>query len=135
MTQLKYWDGSNWTAVTLGTSGAAGANGNWSTAQVVNAKTSTTYTLAATDAGNLVTLNNASAITLTVPQDSAVTIPVGTYVDLMQLGVGQVTVAAGTGATLYVSGVTAKARAQYSRLGVQKISANTWVVFGDLAGS
>lgn len=135
MTQLKYWDGTAWTAVTIGSSGAAGANGNWSTAQVINAQTGTTYTLSATDAGNLVTLNNSAAITLTVPQDSAVTIPIGTYVDLMQLGLGQITVAAGTGATLRVSGLTAKTRDQYSRFGVQKISANTWVVFGDLAGS
>jgi hypothetical protein len=104
-------------------------------AQSVNAQTGTTYTLVAADAGKLVTLSNASAITLTVPQDSDATIAVGTYVDLYQLGAGQVTVVAGTGATLRVSGLTAKARAQYSRLGVQKVSANTWSLFGDLAAS
>jgi hypothetical protein len=104
-------------------------------AQTVNAQTGTTYTLAASDAGKLVTLSNASAITLTVPQDSDATITVGTYIDLYQLGAGQVTVAAGTGATLRTSGLTAKARAQYSRLGVQKVSANTWSLFGDLAAS
>lgn len=104
-------------------------------AQAVNAQTGTTYTLVAGDAGRLVTLSNVSAITLTLPQDSDATIAVGTYVDLMQLGAGQVTVAAGTGATLRTSGLTAKARAQYSRLGVQKVSANTWSLFGDLAAS
>jgi hypothetical protein len=104
-------------------------------AQSVNAQTGTSYTLVAGDAGKLVTLSNASAITLTVPQDSDATIAVGTYVDLYQLGAGQVTVAAGTGATLRTSGLTAKARAQYSRLGVQKVSANTWSLFGDLAAS
>ena len=104
-------------------------------AQPINAQTGTTYTLVAGDAGKLVTLDNAAAITLTVPQDSDATIPVGTYVDVMQLGAGQVTVVAGSGATLRVSGATAKARAQYSRLGVQKIAADTWSVFGDLAAS
>jgi hypothetical protein len=104
-------------------------------AQAVNAQTGTSYTLVAGDAGKLVTLSNAGAITLTVPQDSDATIAVGTYIDLLQLGAGQVTVAAGTGATLRTSGLTAKARAQYSRLGVQKISANTWSLFGDLAAS
>jgi hypothetical protein len=103
--------------------------------QQINAQTGTTYTLAASDAAKLVTLSNASAITLTVPQDSDATIPVGSYVDLYQLGAGQVTVVAGTGATLRVSGLTAKARAQYSRLGVQKVAANTWSLFGDLAAS
>jgi len=104
-------------------------------AQAVNAQTGTTYTLVAGDAGKLVTLSNAAAITLTLPQDSDATIAVGTYVDLYQLGAGQVTVAAGTGATLRTSGLTAKARAQYSRLAVQKVSANTWSLFGDLAAS
>jgi hypothetical protein len=103
--------------------------------QEINAQVGTTYTLVAADAGELVTLSNASAITLTLPQDSDATIAIGTYVDLMQLGVGQVTVVAGTGATLRTSGLTAKARAQYSRLGVQKISANTWSLYGDLAAS
>lgn len=104
-------------------------------AQTVNAQTGTTYTLVAGDAGKLVTLSNAAGITLTLPQDSDATIAVGTYVDLLQLGAGQVTVAAGTGATLRTSGLTAKARAQYSRLGVQKVSANTWSLYGDLSAS
>lgn len=104
-------------------------------AQGINAQTGTTYTLVAGDAGKMVTLSNVSAITLTVPQDSDATIAIGTYIDLYQLGAGQVTVVAGSGATLRVSGLTAKARAQYSRFAVQKVSANTWVVFGDLAAS
>lgn len=103
--------------------------------QAFNAQTGTTYTLVAGDAGKNITLNNASAITLTLPQDSDATIAIGTYVDITQLGAGQVTVVAGTGATLRKSGLTAKARAQYSRLGAQKISANTWSLFGDLASS
>lgn len=101
--------------------------------QGVNAQTGTSYTLVAGDAGKMVSLNNASAITLTLPQDSDATIAVGTYVDLYQLGAGQVTVVAGTGATLRTSGLTAKARAQYSRFAVQKVSANTWSLMGDLA--
>jgi hypothetical protein len=104
-------------------------------AQEVNAQTGTSYTLVAGDAGKLVTLSNAGAIALTVPEDSDATIAVGTYIDLLQLGAGQVTVGPGSGATLRTSGLTAKARAQYSRLGVQKISANTWSLFGDLAAS
>jgi hypothetical protein len=102
-------------------------------AQLVNAQVGTTYTLVAADGGALVTLSNAGAITLTVPQDSAATIAVGTYVDLMQLGAGQVTVAAGAGATLRNPGTLVKTRVQYSRVGVQKISANTWSLYGDLA--
>ncbi len=104
-------------------------------AQSVNAQTGTSYTLVAADAGKLVTLSNGSAVTLSVPQDSDATIAIGTYVDLYALGAGQVTVQAGSGATLRTSGLTAKSRAQYARFGVQKVSANTWSLFGDLAAS
>jgi len=111
----------------------------WSTVfsrpQEFNAQTGTTYTLVAGDVGKVVTLSNGSAITLTLPQDSDATIAIGSFVDCIQLGAGQVTTAAGTGATLRTSGLTAKARAQYSRFGVQKISANTWSLYGDLAAS
>ncbi len=118
-----------------GTNGTNGTNGDWSTAQTFNAQTGTTYTLVAGDAGKIISLSNGSAITLTLPQDSDASIAVGVYVDLYQLGAGQVTVVAGTGATLRVSGLTAKARAQYSRLVVQKVSANTWLLAGDLASA
>ncbi len=101
-------------------------------AQAINAQTGTTYTLAATDVGALVTQSNGSAITTTVPQDSAVAFAIGAWCELYQLGAGQITVVAGSGATLNKT-PTAKARAQYSRLFVQKISANTWALSGDLA--
>lgn len=127
--------GTNTTQVATTAFVAAGVASLVALAQTVNAQTGTTYTLVTADAGKLVTLNNGSAITLTVPQDSDATIAVGTYIDLYQLGAGQVTVAAGTGATLRTSGLTAKARAQYSRLGVQKVAADTWSLFGDLAAS
>ncbi len=100
-----------------------------------NSQTGTTYTLVAADGGKRIDMSNAAAITLTLPQDSDATIAVGTYLDVYQAGAGQITVVAGTGATLRVSGLTAKSRAQYSRLGLQKVSANTWSLFGDLAAS
>ncbi len=103
--------------------------------QGINNQIGVAYTLVAADAGDLVTLTNAAAITLTVPQDSAATIPIGAYVDIAQSGAGQVTVAAGAGATLKKSGLTFKLRAQDSRATVQKIAANTWSLMGDLAAS
>jgi hypothetical protein len=102
--------------------------------QAINAQTGTTYTLVASDSTKLITQSNGSGITTTVPQDSDVTWAIGDYCELYQLGAGQITVAAGTGATLR-STPTAKARAQYSRLFLQKIAANTWALSGDVAAS
>lgn len=99
--------------------------------QTFNAQTNTTYTLAASDVTKLVTLSNAGAITLTVPQDSDVTWAIGDWVEIFQLGAGQVTVAAGTGATLRAT-PGAKLRTQYARGFLQKVSANTWALSGDI---
>lgn len=102
-------------------------------AQSINPQTSTAYTLVAGDAGKMVTLSNVAAITLTLPRDSDATIAIGSYIDVYQLGAGQVTVVAGSGATLRVpAAMLAKSREQYSSLGVQKISANTYRIFGDM---
>jgi hypothetical protein len=86
------------------------------------------------DLGNLLTFNGASGMDFTVPQDSDLSAwTVGIYVDLMQLGAGQITVVPGTGATLWVAdGLAPISRAQYSRVGVQKVTANTFSVWGDL---
>jgi hypothetical protein len=104
--------------------------------QAVNAQEDTAYTLVASDAGKLVTLDNGAAVTVTLPADAdAPDFEVGQYVDMIQLGAGAVTVEAGSGATLRLSGLTADARAQYSRFTVQKIAADTWILWGDLAAS
>lgn len=100
--------------------------------QTINAQTGTTYTLAAGDVGKLVTCTNAAAITVTLPQDSDATIPVGSRVDVAVLGAGMVTFAAGTGAT--ANGTPSLVtRAQYSGATCYKRAANTWLVIGDLA--
>lgn len=66
----------------------------------VNTQTGTSYTFVAADAANIVTLNNAAAITVTVPPNSSVAFPIGTQIDVVQLGAGKVTLAQGAGVTI-----------------------------------
>ena len=99
----------------------------------LNAQTGTTYTLVLTDSAKFVTLSNASAITATVPPNSSVAVPTGTQVNLMQLGAGQVTVAAGAGVTLRSAGTLVKTSAQYAVATLLKIDTDTWVLVGNLA--
>lgn len=100
----------------------------------INAQTGTTYTTVIGDASKLVTLTNASAITLTIPPNSSVAYSTGTKIDLAQLGAGQVTVAAGSGVTVN-STPTLKLRAQYSAASCIKTATDTWLLVGDLAES
>jgi hypothetical protein len=102
-------------------------------AQTINTQTGTSYTLVIGDAGKLITMSNAGAITLTVPTNASVAFNVGTRIDVLQYGSGQVTVA-GSGVT-FRSTPTLKTRTQYSALSLIKIATNEWVVVGDLAAT
>lgn len=98
-----------------------------------NAQTGTTFTPAVTDLDNVVTLSNAAAITVTLPQDSDVAYPIGRSFVAMWLGAGQPTFAAGTGATVNASGGLLAINAQYDMVSVLKRAANTWVIAGPRA--
>lgn len=105
-----------------------------SAALAFNAQTGTSYTLVAADAENkLVTLSNASDITLTVPPS---VFTVGQQINIAQIGAGQVTLAQGAGVTITSTGGTAsapKCRAQYSAATIICTASNTFLVVGDLA--
>jgi hypothetical protein len=98
----------------------------------LNTQTGTTYTLVAGDAGDLVTLNNAAAITLTVPTNATVPFATGTQITIAQLGAGQVTVAGAAGVTVSASDSATKLRTQYSAATCIKTGTNSWILIGDI---
>lgn len=97
-----------------------------------NAQTGTTYTLALTDVAKLVTLTNASPITLTVPPNSSVAFPIGSQVLLYQGGAGLVTISPGAGVTIRSQGSKLKLFGQYAVGGIVKVATDEWVTFGNL---
>jgi hypothetical protein len=101
--------------------------------QTLNSQTGTSYTLVIGDASKLVELNNASAITLTLPPS---VFSIGQAVDVYQRGAGQVTFTQGSGVTIRSTGATStapKLRAQYSAATVYCIGASEFLVVGDLS--
>lgn len=98
----------------------------------LNAQTGTTYTLVAGDAGNLVTLTNAAAITLTVPLNSSVAFAIGTQITITQSGAGTVTVAGAVGVTVNSADGDLKLRTQWSAATLIKIATNSWILIGDI---
>jgi hypothetical protein len=114
-----------------GTSGAVTLSANIAT----NAQTGTTYTLALSDNGKLVTLSNASAIAVTIPLNSSIALPVGAVIMMSSFGAGAVTISGAGGVTVRSNGATAVSpviRTQYSSVGAIQTSANNWLVIGDL---
>ena len=99
----------------------------------INAQTGTTYTPVLADAGKIVTLNNGSAITLTIPPNSSVAYPVGSSLTFINIGAGLTTFAQGSGVTIASSGGTATApsiTAQHNSATCIKIATDTWQVIG-----
>jgi len=105
----------------------------------INANTATTYTFVLTDNGKLVTSNNASAQTLSIPTNASVAFPIGTQINVAWItGAGQPTINAVTSGTTTVlsTGATStapKLRVVNSVATCIKIATDTWLVTGDLA--
>lgn len=105
--------------------------------RTINAQTGTTYTFVLADGSGagghpLVTSSNAAAQTVTVPPNSSVAFPVGTQIDICQLGAGKMTLAQGAGVTINSKASNKAAGAQYVCLSLFKTATDTWVLIGDL---
>jgi hypothetical protein len=144
---VEVYDGSSWvsvgssgdiTGITTGTDSGLSGGVTSGTATLrlkleFDAETGTTYTLVAGNLNQLVTLNNASPITLTVPPS---VFSAGDVINIAQIGAGQVTLAQGAGVTITSTGATASApklRAQYSAASIICTASNTFLVVGDIA--
>jgi hypothetical protein len=105
----------------------------------LNANTATTYTFVLADNGKLVTSNNASAQTLSIPTNASVAFPVGTQINVAWItGAGQPTINAVTSGTTTIlsTGATStapKLRVANSVATCIKIATDTWLVTGDIS--
>ena len=103
----------------------------------LNARTAT-YTVVLGDAFKLVTMSNAAANDFQIPTNANVAFPVGTVINVIQIGAGTTTIEAVTPGTTTISstGATATApelRAQFSAASCIKVATDTWYVVGDIA--
>ena len=92
------------------------------------------YTLSAlTERDSLIEVSSATGVTISIPTDATLDYPIGTSIDILQTGAGQVTIAAVTPGTTTVNSTPGlKLRTTWSSATLFKRAANTWVVFGDL---
>ena len=92
-----------------------------------NAQTGTSYTLLSSDVNKLVTLSNASTVTVTVPNGVFTT---GQQINLQRLGAGAVSVA--SDGTTVITGTGTGLRAQYSAATLICTSSNNFTLIGDI---
>jgi len=112
---------------------AAQANALAESTIAVNAQgTATSYTLALTDAGKLVTFTGAAA-TVTIPTNATVALAVGDQINIAQLGTAQVTIGTASGVSLVSAGSKTKTNGQYAVVTVVQYTANSWLLLGNTA--
>jgi hypothetical protein len=96
------------------------------------------YTAVLANNGQVVTMDNASANTFSIPTNASVAFPIGTQINVLQIGAGQTTIQAVTSGTTTIqsTGATAaapKLRVRYSAATCLKAGTDLWYVFGDIA--
>jgi hypothetical protein len=96
------------------------------------------YTAVLANNSQVVTMDNASANTFSIPTNASVAFPIGTQITVLQIGAGQTTIQAVTSGTTTIlsTGATAaapKLRVRYSSATCVKAGTDLWYVLGDLA--
>jgi hypothetical protein len=96
------------------------------------------YTAVLANNGQVVTMDNASANTFSIPTNASVAFPIGTQINVLQIGAGQTTIQAVTSGTTTIqstgaSAAAPKLRARYSAATCVKASTDLWYVFGDIS--
>ena len=114
------------------------AGGTWifcgaatSSVSTVNPQT-VSYQAVRTDANNVVTMDVVGANNFTIPDNATVPFPIGTILEVIQLGAGQTTLNPLNGSVTINTPSSLTARAQYSTVTVTKIDTDTWIAGGDL---
>ena len=97
-----------------------------------NAQTGTTYTFVLTDAGKTVTASNANPQTYTIPPQASVTWLANTTLNVLNLGAGVVTFAAGAGVTVTNAVQTLT---QYQSARLVRTASDAWTVTPDSGGA
>ena len=90
-------------------------------------------TIAATDAGRHYYSTSASNLTLTIANNTSVSWAVGTAITVVNRGTGNITVARGTGVSLYLAGNSSTANRTVSTYGMAtliNVEANVWMING-----
>jgi hypothetical protein len=91
------------------------------------------YTLTLNDQGKILPFNTTSTGTITIPLNSSVAFPTGSFVNFIQSGTGPILVTGASGVTIQSESSKLKLKGQYAAAGVVKTDTDTWVAFGNLS--
>jgi hypothetical protein len=98
----------------------------------VNAQTGTAYTPGTAQVGQLTTLSNVAAQTVTIPANASIAFAIGDQLNFMNLSTGTATFVAGGTAVIRSAGTKLKLADQYAVCTVLKIDTDAWVMVGNV---
>ena len=90
------------------------------------------FTLSLNEADAVVLCTKASAILVTIPPESSVDIPIGTTINFVQLGAGNLVFKEGVGVTLNSKLDSIATGGAYSWAALYKRASNKWILYGDI---
>jgi len=90
------------------------------------------FTLDANDVSKTILLNTSSSMTLTIPSNSSVEIPIGYHYNFLEIGTGRTTFFAAPAVSVGSKNGQLFLDGRYSKGTLVKISTNDWVLFGDI---
>lgn len=103
-------------------------------ARSIDAQVDTAHALTTTDRNGVVTMDNASANTVTIDLNATTALSTGFQCDIAQLGAGVTTIDAVAGVTLNgVDGGSTAIQARHGAATVLKLGTDDWLVFGNIA--
>ena len=103
----------------------------------LNAQTASSTVVLTDNRNKLVTMSVAGANDFLIPTNASVAFPIGSVINVIQIGAGQTTIKAVTSGTTTISSTGASAiapklRAQFSAASCIKVATDTWYVVGDI---
>jgi hypothetical protein len=115
------------------------ANGTIALNEVTFNTQTGTYSLVLSDSGKMIQMNVSSDNSLIVPHNDNVAFPIGTSIDILQVGTGRTYVVADSSNPIDPPVINSAngfyLRAQWSAATLIKTGFNTWVLVGDIATS
>jgi hypothetical protein len=90
------------------------------------------FTLEESDVNKTILLDTSSSMTLTIPSNSSVAIPVGYQYNFIEIGTGRTTFAPDSGVVIGSKNSQLFLDGRYSKGTVVKVSTDTWVLYGDI---
>ena len=107
------------------------ASNNFAPATIgTNAQTGTSYTLSLSDIGKVIEMNNANANLVIIPLNATAPFPIGTQIDIIQIGAGATSASIVSGVTLNSDTNKRTINSQWSGATLIKRSTDTWIMMG-----